>query len=168
MKRIAVLMIAAAMMFAGCATTSAPRKSAYVVPLEIKVRPILQYNQTLHDCLEIPYDSAKPNVFVANNKTVNAWVDSDNRLFLTAGLFDHNDDVLAFVMAHELAHVKLGHYGKRVAVSHITTGAMLILNAFLPGAGYLNHVINPAVTNNFSKSQEHDADKLAAYQAEGR
>jgi hypothetical protein len=52
--------------------------------------------------------------------------------------------------------------GRRKAGRH---RVMLVANAFIPGVGLLNHVINPAVTNNaVSKPQELEAD-LAAYKA---
>ena len=39
---------------------------------------------------------------------------------------------------------------------------MIVANVLLPGAGLLNHIINPTITNNYSKTQEYDADQLAS------
>jgi Zn-dependent protease with chaperone function len=79
-----------------------------------------------------------------------------------AGMLKSDDDVLIFVTAHELAHFQLGHHQKRMGVSAATTYAMLVVNSVVPGAGLLNRAINPAITNNFSKTQELDADGAAA------
>ena len=78
------------------------------------------------------------------------------------GLLDQLDDEeLAYVYAHEVAHIKLGHYGKRVAASVVTSVAFSIAGLFVPGLGYLDYVANPLVTKGFSRSQEMDADMLA-------
>ena len=39
---------------------------------------------------------------------------------------------------------------------------MMVLNVIIPGAGLLNHLVNPTVTNAYSKSQELEADANAA------
>jgi hypothetical protein len=80
---------------------------------------------------------------IARSEELNAWADNESIGFTEA-------------------HVKLGHLSKAQGVSYATTGVMLIVNAFIPGAGYLNHVVNPAVVNNYNKSQEFEADKMAS------
>lgn len=65
---------------------------------------------------------------------------------------------LCFIFGHEIAHVNLGHYGKRVAVSAGTSLLMKAIDMAVPGAGLFNYLINPAVTNTFSRGQEIDAD----------
>jgi Zn-dependent protease with chaperone function len=85
-----------------------------------------------------------------------------NEVALCTGLLTGYDNAtVMFVHAHELAHVRLNHYGKSVATSIGITGAFVAAGFFVPGIGLLNHVINPAMTNNLSKFQEYDADKLA-------
>jgi Zn-dependent protease with chaperone function len=92
---------------------------------------------------------------------VNAWVDS-NRMYTTVGIFQYDDDTVTFIMAHELSHAKLNHVrNKRILGLGITAG-MIVVNMVVPGAGLLNHAINPAIVNNFSKPQELEADKLAS------
>jgi len=104
-------------------------------------------------------------ISVSDIPVKNAFYDpSNDRIVIAAGMFDLDDNILKFVLAHEIAHGKLGHANSRAAVSYATTGAMFVLNAFVPGTGYLNHLVNPAVTNNYSKTQETEAD-LAAYNA---
>ena len=38
---------------------------------------------------------------------------------------------------------------------------MSVAGTFVPGLGYLDHVVNPAVTNTFGRQFELSADKLA-------
>jgi hypothetical protein len=81
---------------------------------------------------------------------------------LTEGLFRFGDDTIAFVIAHEIAHAKLKHIRDKRAVSLATTGVMIIAGAIIPGLGFLNYAVNPAVTNNYGKGQEYETDKLAS------
>ncbi len=95
------------------------------------------------------------------NKIPNAWTDGKILVF-TEGIFEFDDDILKFIMAHEIAHESLGHVAKAQGLSMVTTGVMLLVNSIIPGAGLLNHAVNPAIVNNYSKSQELEADKLAS------
>ena len=107
---------------------------------------------------DVDYD-----VFISDKNEPNAWVNiSGNITFTKEALEKYDDDTLTFVAAHEIAHDKLGHVAKKIAVSSTITGAMIVANVFLPGAGLLNHIINPTITNNYSKTQEYDADQLAS------
>ena len=65
-------------------------------------------------------------------------------------------------MCHEIAHNKLGHLANLQITSYVTTGVMIAVDMILPGAGLLNYFINPAVVNNFSKTQEFEADTEAS------
>ena len=38
---------------------------------------------------------------------------------------------------------------------------MSVAGTFVPGLGYLDHVVNPVVTNSFGRQFEISADKLA-------
>lgn len=107
---------------------------------------------------DIDYD-----VFISDKEEPNAWVNvSGNLTFTKEALEKYDDDILVFMAAHEIAHDKLGHVSKKIAVSSTITGAMIVANVLLPGAGLLNHIINPTITNNYSKTQEYDADQLAS------
>ena len=107
---------------------------------------------------DINYD-----VFISDKEEPNAWVNvSGNITFTKGALKKFDEETLTFMAAHEIAHDKLGHVAKKMAVSHTITGAMVVANILLPGAGLLNHIINPTITNNYSKTQEYDADKLAS------
>ena len=100
-------------------------------------------------------------LFLGNTQQVNAWVDG-NRMIITLGALRYDDDTVTFIMAHELSHAKLNHSRDRKILSGGITAAMIFVGTLIPGAGFLNHAINPAVVNNFSKPQELDADKLAS------
>lgn len=101
---------------------------------------------------------------VVESDQINAFMDSRKNLVgLTTGLMNAMDDQeLAFVVAHEVSHNILGHYGKKVIASEATTTAFRVANVFIPGIGLLNLLVNPAVTNAFSREFELDADRKAA------
>jgi len=121
---------------------------------------LLQVVQKVGKCLNPDTDYA---VYVSNKDQINAWVNiSGNITFTQKALDTWNEDTLTLVAAHEIAHDKLGHVAKKMGVSYTTTTIMAIAGYIVPGVGYLNLLINPAITNNFSKLQEYDADKLAA------
>jgi Zn-dependent protease with chaperone function len=100
-------------------------------------------------------------VFLRNTQVVNAWTEGD-RMDITLGALKFDDDTVSFIMAHELSHAKLKHSRNRKVLSGAITGIMIVVGSIIPGAGLLNHAINPAVVNNFSKENELEADKLAS------
>lgn len=158
MRRIIALSIF--ILLTGCAT--APRQpSNYVIPEYINQRPMLAIYGQLHSCLEMPYDPSKPKLSISASRSINARADGDGRVTLTEGVFRYDDKILTFIIAHELAHIKLSHYTKKAVLSYGLTGLMTVVGAFVPGAGSLNYLFNPAAVNNLSKSQEYDADSLA-------
>lgn len=137
------------------------QRAAYVIPQDIKERPVAAVYDKVVSCLNLSGEIA-PFLFISAGQKPNAWVDSDNKVYLTEGLFRFDDDTIAFVIAHELSHVKLKHVQNKRTVSLATTGVMIVAGVIVPGLGLLNYAVNPAVTNNYSKFQEYDADKLAA------
>ena len=154
MKRRTLIIIAALTLFTGCATTP---KSSYVVPESLQSKSVSLVKSVIL-CIK---PTSKTGFAIANSKEPNAYY-TNGYVYFTEGMFQFDDDTLKFVMAHEIAHQKLGHVQKAQGVSLATTGAMMIVNVFVPGAGLLNHAINPAVVNNYSKSQEYEADREAS------
>jgi Zn-dependent protease with chaperone function len=148
------------LMLLSCAST--PARSAKAVPENdaryATLEPILSLLLPMAD----PENKEKYRVAIVESDAPNAWVGAGYRITFTTAVFTYFDEVdIMCIAAHEVSHKTLGHYGKRVAVSTGVTGAMMIAGAFVPGLGYLNHVVNPAVTGAFSRSQEIDADMQA-------
>ncbi len=106
---------------------------------------------------------AKYRIAILDTPEVNAFADGPKfQIVFYKGLLDQLDDEeLAYVYAHEIAHIKLGHYGKRVVASAVTSAVFSVAGVFVPGLGYLDWVANPIVTRGFSRGQEMDADMLA-------
>lgn len=118
--------------------------------------------QKVESCMGVKGVDSLP-VYIVDDTDPNAMCDGDAFYFTTA-LLDNgiHEDFITFLAAHEVAHYNLGHLTHLKLVSYGTTGIMLVLNTFIPGAGYLNYLVNPAVTNNVGKLKELEADRVAA------
>lgn len=91
----------------------------------------------------------------------NAWVTTGNEVNITAKfLHELSKEQRIAVAAHEIAHLKSGHYYTRLGASILTSIGFSVLNVFVPGAGYSEYLVKPALMGGFSRPQELDADKL--------
>ena len=102
----------------------------------------------------------KPVVHEANFS--NAWVTTGGEINITLNLLGNlGEKGRICVISHELAHLKSHHYYSKVGISTFTSALMSAAGSFVPGLGYLDHVVNPAITNSFGRQFELGADKLA-------
>ena len=92
----------------------------------------------------------------------NAWVTTGGEINITLNLLRNLGETGRIcVISHELAHLKSNHYFSKVGISTFTSAAMSVAGAFVPGLGYLDHLVNPAITNSFGRQFELSADELA-------
>ena len=90
----------------------------------------------------------------------NAWVTTGNKVNITVNfLHELTKEQRIAVAAHEIAHLKLGHYYTQLGVSILTSIGFSVLNIFFPGAGYSKYLVKPALVGGFSRTQELEADK---------
>ena len=102
----------------------------------------------------------KPIIHKANFS--NAWVSTGGDINITLNLLKNlGESGRLCVISHELAHLKSNHYYSKVGVSTFTSAALSVAGMFVPGLGYLDHIVNPAITNSFGRQFELSADKLA-------
>lgn len=137
-----------------------PRKEARVIPQPIKDRG-LAINAEVVKCIA---PTSRTALGIAPSQTPNAMYDGEGMIILTEGLFRYDDNTLKFVLAHEVAHQRLGHATGKKNVRAATTGVLLVLNAFIPGAGVLGPLVHPTTQGAYSKPKELEAD-LEAYRA---
>ena len=101
------------------------------------------------------------NAIVHYKNFSNAWVTTGNDIHITDDLLHQlTPDQRVAVAAHELGHLKAGHYYSSMGVSILTSIAFSVANIFVPGLGYAEYVVKPAVVGGFSRPQELEADKL--------
>ena len=102
----------------------------------------------------------KPVVHKANFS--NAWVTTGGEINITFKLLRNLDETGRIcVISHELAHLKSNHYFSKAGISTFTSAVMSVAGAFVPGLGYLDYAVNPAITNSFARQFELSADELA-------
>ena len=91
----------------------------------------------------------------------NAWVTTGNEIHITDDfLHQLTKEQRVAVAAHEIAHLKSGHYYSNMGVSILTSATFSVLNMFVPGLGFAEYLVKPAVVGGFSRSQELEADRL--------
>ena len=91
----------------------------------------------------------------------NAWVTSGNDIHITNILLHKlSKEQRIAVAAHEMGHLKAGHYYSTMGVSILTSIAFTVANVFVPGLGYAEHLVKPVVVGGFSRPQELEADRL--------
>ena len=101
------------------------------------------------------------NALVHYTNFSNAWVTTGNDIHITDDLLHQlSPDQRVAVAAHELGHLKAGHYHSSMGISILTSIAFSVANIFVPGLGYAEYVVKPAVVGGFSRPQELEADKL--------
>ncbi len=90
----------------------------------------------------------------------NAWVTTGNEVNITSNLLHElTKEQRIAVAGHEIGHLKAGHYFTRLGVSILTSIGFSVLNVFVPGAGYSEYLVKPALVGGFSRPQELEADK---------
>ena len=150
-------------------------------------------------CETLVMNSDKPYLFkgyyvvILDTDEINAMATPGGHIFVSRGLIDCTDseDALAAVLAHEIAHVQLGHSvsaikasrvrsavsstSKAVAVTSIAVaneraGVKLsnkqmekVMEAVDTFSDMSNEVVKTLVNTGFSKEQEFEADKNALY-----
>ena len=102
----------------------------------------------------------KPVLHKANFS--NAWVNTGGEINITFNLLRNLGETGRIcVISHELAHLKSNHHFSKVGISTFTSAVMSAAGTFVPGLGYLDHLVNPAITNSFGRQFELSADELA-------
>ncbi len=121
----------------------------------------VQYGQTKNtDATTSPYTYT-----VVRSKEANAFVIPGNHVFVLTGLFRyaHNEDELASVLGHEMAHNLARHAGERVSESILMT-ILSRLVLILDPTGILFTLLVPAqqllVALPHSREHEIEADKI--------
>ena len=108
-------------------------------------------------------------VVIPGDPSVNAGA-TFGQIGVTAGLLDfvENDDELAVVLSHELAHITEGHVTKGVIGGVALTVLAVLADTQVPGAGQAVGGIGQLFLNRFTQGQERDADDVGirlAYRA---
>jgi len=119
-----------------------------------------------------PLDQVK--VGIMDDPHVNAASAGGGEFYVTTALLQKaTDELLAGVLAHELAHDDLGHVAKAQTLGAGLNIGMVILDQMIPGSGALTPIAASLITRAYSRNEEYAADrhgvdilKRAGYPAE--
>ncbi len=117
------------------------------------------------------------HVLILDSDEVNAMSAPGGFIFISRGLLNRatDEDTLAAIIAHEVAHVVKDHGTKAISRSHLSKGLGLLGKEALSSTGNfyadeltgvfgesVNDVFQTVATTGYSRSQEYDADEYAA------
>jgi hypothetical protein len=107
-------------------------------------------------------------VVVRGDPSINASA-SFNRVVISGGMlrFLENDDELAVVLGHEIAHITQGHVLGQTVASVVLSGIAIAADCFAPGTGRLASTIGQFFLGYYTRSQEREADQVGLRYASG-
>ena len=112
-------------------------------------------------------------VGILDTDEVNALSSPGGHILITRGLMEcaRDEDALAAVIAHEVAHIQLGHSVKAIKSNRATNELIKVVGEELPHSGNariladlgvnIDSMVEELATSGYSKSQEFQADKKA-------
>lgn len=106
----------------------------------------------------MPLDQVKIGILADDH--INAASAGGGQFFVTRGLLERaNDQQLAGVLAHEIAHDDLNHVAKAQLLGTGLNVGMIILDQVFPGSGAITPIAGQLVMNRYTQSEEYAADR---------
>lgn len=142
-------------------TASAPRSTARIDPAQAErlKRVMLPLIQAANN--KRPLNQVK--VGIVDDDHINAGSAGDGQFIVTTGLLRKaNDQQLAGVLAHEVAHDDLGHVAKAQRLQTGVAIGMVILDQIIPGSGQLTPVAGTLISRAYGRHEEYQADAHGA------
>jgi predicted Zn-dependent protease len=101
-------------------------------------------------------------VYILKDKQVNAFAMPGNQLVIYSGLIDEsrNQYELAGVIAHELAHIKLGHIKKKL-IKEVGLSTLLSVSGGVTGAELAKEMLKLLSSTAYDRKLEEEADLQA-------
>jgi len=110
-----------------------------------------------------PLDLSKVKVGIMDDDHINAASAGNGEFYVTRGLLEKaNDQHLAGVIAHELAHDDLNHVAKAQTLGTGLSIGAVILDQVFPGAGAIAPIAGKLVLNKYTQREEYAADAHGA------
>lgn len=145
----------------GSSAASAPRSTGRVDPAHVErlkrvMVPLVQAADNKRPLSEI-------KVGLVDDDRVNAGSAGEGQYLVTTGLLRKaNDQQLAGVLAHEVAHDNLGHVAKQQRLQTGLAIGMVILDQIVPGSGQITPVAGTLIARAYSRREEYQADAHGA------
>jgi Zn-dependent protease with chaperone function len=141
--------------------TSTRTPTASTRPVDVKQAQRLQRVMTpLVKAMnrQLPLNQVKVGILYDTH--INAASAGGGEFYVTRGLLERaNDQQLAGVLAHELAHDDLNHVAKAQTLGAGVNTGMVILDQIFPGAGAIAPIAGQLVMNKYTQREEFAADR---------
>jgi len=136
--------------------TARPVSGAQAERLKRVMLPLIQ-------AMNHPLDVRKVKVGIMDDDHINAASAGGGEFYVTRGLLEKaNDQHLAGVLAHELAHDDLNHVAKAQTLGTGLSIGAVILDQVFPGAGAIAPIAGKLVLNKYTQREEYAADAHGA------
>jgi Zn-dependent protease with chaperone function len=136
--------------------TAKPVSGAQAERLKRVMIPLMQ-------AMNRPLDPSKVKVGIMDDNHINAASAGGGEFYVTRGLLEKaNDEHLAGVLAHELAHDDLNHVAKAQTLGTGLSIGAVILDQIFPGAGAIAPIAGRLVINKYTQREEYAADQHGA------
>jgi predicted Zn-dependent protease len=114
----------------------------------------------LVNVMDHPRPLGQIRVGIADDPHINAASAGNGEFYVTTGLLEKaNDERLAGVIAHELAHDDLGHVAKAQRLGTGLKIGTLLLDQIIPGSGNITPIAGALISRKYGRSEEYQADR---------
>jgi beta-barrel assembly-enhancing protease len=140
-----------------------PQKPCLESPECMQARGIWQRAINSVVSANFPSEFGKYRAIIWNDEFDNAWVTKGRNINITKGLlFTISQEELICVAAHELSHLKMGHYYARIGIIIVDKNGYSgeLTNEESSGSHY-GRGASSYIPEGFGKNQEKEADRLA-------
>lgn len=175
-RRRAITTLALATLLAGCSVATGPSSSPAPTPQDTRQpartgRPVDPRQAERLQRIMVPLISAMNNprpldrvrVGIIDDSRINAASAGNGEFYVTRGLLEKaNDQQLAGVLAHEIAHDDLNHVAKAQTLGAGLNIGMIILDQIIPGSGALTPIAGTLITRKYGRTEEYAADRHGA------
>lgn len=142
--------------------TSRPAPSGRPVDPQLAQR-LQRVMLPLVKAMDHPIPPGKIRVGIMDDPHINAASGGGGEFYVTRGLLEKaNDEHLAGVLAHELAHSDLNHVSKAQTLGAGLSIGMVILDSIIPGSGALTPIAGELIARKYSRDEEYQADRHGA------
>jgi predicted Zn-dependent protease len=110
--------------------------------------------------MDHPRGPNQVKIGIMDDPHINAASAGNGEFYVTTGLLQKaNDQQLAGVLAHELAHDDLGHVAKAQRLGAGLQIGAVILDQIFPGSGSITPIAGALVARSYSRKEEYEADR---------
>ncbi|HKZ08822.1 MAG TPA: M48 family metallopeptidase [Methylomirabilota bacterium] len=147
---------------AGGTTPSAPQRST----TKLDPAQVERLKRVMIPLVQVADNQRGPGqvkVAVVDDDHINAGSAGEGQYLVTTGLLRKaNDQQLAGVLAHEVAHDDLGHVAKAQRLNTGLAIGMVILDQIIPGSGNITPIAGTLISRAYGRQEEYQADAHGA------